>query len=612
MMSVQQLWSTSRRGVAGFRPTRRLAQSAITLLVLALTAFSIRPAEAISREAINASLRATVQVIMPDNDFEIFSLGSGTIMSAEGLILTNNHVVEGDSRNGYMNDDGLAAIAVTPSNMRGEAVIKYYATVVKADPDLDLALLQIVSLSDDPDAPLPDNLGLTPILRGNSDELQIGDEINFYGFPGLGGNSVTFTSGKVSGFLDENRDGVFEWIKTDGEINHGNSGGLATNDQGAFVGVPSAGVTDDVGKISLVRDGNLSLNFVNSYFPGPVNNNGASVNNVQYAEAVTRRGQPINPALEFPSGITDLYAVFDYSGFEDGRDLTYVWYTDGREIARESFAWDGGESGTSWVNVFNDNGLGDGLTELELIYDDGSVYRGGVNVGEGPGPEPTPDPRGRVIGEIRFAKVDDDGNFGDFGDTFSDIFEVVGVFDYSGMANGVEWGYTWFYEGQNVADNSLLWEADEEGSFELYLSHPDGLPAGNFDLEVYVEGETVQTGSFTVEEGGPGPVEDVGVVGNVVDRNNSRTKISGALIVFLTPGNTVQQWVDADFDESMVHGTATSNRSGEFQLSARVTPGEFYSIVVVHDDYEPIAVDEFQIPPDATDPYELEVTMDHS
>ena len=66
-------------------------------------------------------------------------------------------------------------------------------------------------------------------------------------------------------------------------------------------------------------------------------------------------------------------------------------------------------------------------------------------MGGGGGAAPqTPDPRGRVIGEIRFAKVDDDGNFGDFGDTFSDIFEVVGVFDYSGMANGVEWGYTWF------------------------------------------------------------------------------------------------------------------------------------------------------------------------
>ena len=266
-MSVQTMWSTARRGLAGFRPTRRLIQPAVIFMMLALTAFAVKPAEAISREAINASLRATVQVIMPDNDYEIFSLGSGTIMTEDGLILTNNHVVAGDASNGLMNDDGIVAIAVTPPNLRGEAVIKYYASVVKTDPDLDLALVQIVALSDDPETPLPANLGLTPITRGDSDTLQIGDEINFYGFPGLGGNSVTFTAGKVSGFLDENRDGIFEWIKTDGELNHGNSGGLATDANGAFIGVPSAGVTDDVGKISLVRDGNLALGFVNSYFP---------------------------------------------------------------------------------------------------------------------------------------------------------------------------------------------------------------------------------------------------------------------------------------------------------------------------------------------------------
>ncbi len=606
-MSVQSMWSTARRGLAGFRPTRRVAQSAAIFLVLALTAFTVRPAEAISREAINASLRATVQVIMPDNDFEVFSLGSGTIMSENGLILTNNHVVAGDANNGLMNDDALVAIAVTPPNLRGEAVIKYYATVVKTDEDLDLALVQIVALSDEPDAPLPDNLGLTPIGRGDSDNLQIGDEINFYGFPGLGGNSVTFTAGKVAGFLDENRDGVFEWIKTDGELNHGNSGGLATDEQGAFVGVPSAGVTDEVGKISLVRDGNLALGFVNSYFPVPVAD-GASVSNVQFAEAVTRRGQPINPALQFASGITDIYAVFDYSGFTDGKDLTYVWYVDGFELQRDSFAWDGGESGSSWVNVFDDNGLSDGLIELELIFDGVSIYRGGVTIGEGPGPGPS----NPVVGDIRFAPVDDNGDFGTFGDTFSDIFEVVGEFEYSGMTDGTEWGYTWFYEGQNVADNSLIWDGGETGTYDLYLSHPDGLPAGEFSLEIYVEGQTVQTGNFTIQAGGNGPIQDVGVIGTVVDRNNSRTMISGALIVFLNPGTSVRQWIDADFDESMVFGSATSNRRGEFQLSARVTPGEYYGVVVVHDDYEPITVDDYQIPADATDPYELQVTMDHS
>ena len=61
--------------------------------------------------------------------------------------------------------------------------------------------------------------------RGNSDDLLPGDPIGVIGFPGLGGSTVTFTDGVVSGFLDENDDGVYEWIKTDTEVNPGNSGG---------------------------------------------------------------------------------------------------------------------------------------------------------------------------------------------------------------------------------------------------------------------------------------------------------------------------------------------------------------------------------------------------
>ncbi|RIK39866.1 MAG: hypothetical protein DCC57_19910, partial [Chloroflexi bacterium] len=106
--------------------------------------------------------------------------------------------------------------------------------------------------------------------------------------------------------------------------------------------------------------------------------------------------------------------------------------------------------------------------------------------------------------------------------------------------------------------------------------------------------------------------KEISVIGVVHDRNNSRTLISGALIVFLTPGTSIQEWIDADFADNMVYASGTSNRRGEFQLDNTVTPGESYSVVVVHDDYEPIAADDHQIPEDATDPYELDVAMDPS
>ena len=69
-------------------------------------------------------------------------------------------------------------------------------------------------------------------------------------------------------------------------------------------------------------------------------------------------------------------------------------------------------------------------------------------------------------------------------------------------------------------------------------------------------------------------------------------------------------WTAAEFAEDMVLATGTSNRSGEFQLDAPVTPGERYGVVVIHDDYKPVAVDDYEIPADSTDPYELDVALE--
>jgi hypothetical protein len=257
--------------------------------------------------------------------------------------------------------------------------------------------------------------------------------------------------------------------------------------------------------------------------------------------------------------------------------------------------------------------LADGFTELEIFYEGTSIYRGGVMVGEEGRVEPV-NSGTASFGEVIFAEGVGGNNEPDgINTSFADVQEVYGFFDYEGMVNGAEWVSRWYYEDQMVLETPAIWDGGESGTSWVSISHPDGLPAGLFELELEVQGEIFQTGSFTVQEGG-GPVEptEVGVIGVVIDRNNSRTTISGALIVFLQPGFTVQQWIDDDFPDSMIHGSATSNRNGDFQLDNTVVPGEFYSIVVVHDDYEPIAADDWQIPEDTGDPYELEVAMDRS
>jgi serine protease DegQ len=139
-------------------------------------------------------------------------LGSGVILSPDGYILTNNHVVEGaDEIEVVLNDSRR-----TP------------AKVVGTDPDTDLAILKI-------------QLDKLPVVvLGNSDALSVGDQVLAIGNPfGVG---QTVTSGIVSA-LGRNQLGIntFEnFIQTDAAINPGNSGGALVDVNGHLLGINTA------------------------------------------------------------------------------------------------------------------------------------------------------------------------------------------------------------------------------------------------------------------------------------------------------------------------------------------------------------------------------------
>ncbi len=139
-------------------------------------------------------------------------LGSGVIVSAEGYVLTNNHVVEGADEIEVTLNDGRHA----------------HGTVIGTDPDTDLAVLKIEL----------DNLPV--IVLGNSDALLVGDLVLAIGNPfGVG---QTVTSGIVSA-LGRNQLGIntFEnFIQTDAAINPGNSGGALTDVNGNLEGINTA------------------------------------------------------------------------------------------------------------------------------------------------------------------------------------------------------------------------------------------------------------------------------------------------------------------------------------------------------------------------------------
>ena len=139
-------------------------------------------------------------------------LGSGVIISSDGFILTNNHVVE-----------GATEIEVALNDSR-----KTRAKVIGTDPETDLAILKIA-------------LDRLPVITlGNSDALQVGDQVLAIGNPfGVG---QTVTSGIVSA-LGRNQLGIntFEnFIQTDAAINPGNSGGALVDVDGNLMGINTA------------------------------------------------------------------------------------------------------------------------------------------------------------------------------------------------------------------------------------------------------------------------------------------------------------------------------------------------------------------------------------
>ena len=139
-------------------------------------------------------------------------LGSGVIVSPEGYILTNNHVVE-----------GAQEIEVTLSDSR-----RTTAKVIGTDPDTDLAVLRIT-------------LDRLPVIAmGNSDTVQVGDKVLAIGNPFGVGQTVT---GGIISALGRNQLGIntFEnFIQTDAAINPGNSGGALVDVNGSLLGINTA------------------------------------------------------------------------------------------------------------------------------------------------------------------------------------------------------------------------------------------------------------------------------------------------------------------------------------------------------------------------------------
>lgn len=218
------------------------------------------------RSSSRAQWRAVVQlgpVALVKNkrgkpELRFFGWGSGTVLTPDGLILTNYHVVDvsdlieqtrGD-RSITVLEDKMAVLFTRQPDQ--PPVAMFIADVVDALPDLDLALVRITTDLSGQEVD-PDTLNLPFIELGDSDTVEIEDVLRIYGYPAIGGNTITFTRGNVSGFDSEEAVEGRAWIKTDATISGGNSGGTALNDAGQLVGVPTQAAVSSAERVTDCR-----------------------------------------------------------------------------------------------------------------------------------------------------------------------------------------------------------------------------------------------------------------------------------------------------------------------------------------------------------------------
>ena len=142
--------------------------------------------------------------------------GSGVLISADGEIITNNHVIEG-----YQGSSGKSEVEVTLTNGK-----KYKGKILGRDKELDIALVKIEAT----------NLPFAKL--GDSDALRIGQWVVAIGNPF--GLDHTVTQGILSARGRKLDTGISSFLQTDAAINRGNSGGPLINLTGEVIGINTA------------------------------------------------------------------------------------------------------------------------------------------------------------------------------------------------------------------------------------------------------------------------------------------------------------------------------------------------------------------------------------
>ncbi|MFK7801618.1 MAG: serine protease [Anaerolineae bacterium] len=481
----------------------------------------------IDRHEIRDILPAVVQIVALNKrmfgNLQSAWTGSATIVDPRGYLLTNCHVA--NPRAMGMQSPAASKLGISIMERSDDPpTLTYYAEIVAQSPELDLAVLKITERVDGKSIR---GLKLPYLQVGDSDEVELGDDLSIFGFPGIGGDTVTFTSGNVSGFTKQRSvQARRAFIKTDATIAGGNSGGTAVNHLGHLVAVPTQAAAgeginpvDARPVVDTNRDGRIDTRDTPMAIGGFINGL-----------------RPVNLAKPLM--------------MQAGVKLAGVGAAKTRQAARAA-----GNSPTRGSGLRKSAGRGASSTMGEMVFSR-KVNRQGLPIGPS--------------------------------DIFpSRTTQLFATFDFNDMRNKTKWTQTWTHNGKIISQQEGKWENGPRGRMSLAFGSQQGLPDGTYHLSVSVKGSILAEGDFAV--GRRQNDNDTKLSGSIVDARTKRG-IGEALVIALKPGISARDFVRQQSPD-MAYTSARTNRSGKFTFKKQLPRGQAYGLVVIARGYQDMAIE---------------------
>lgn len=585
--------------------------------------------------------QATVFVMqVRDNPTTVSCVGTGTLVSADGLILTNAHLVE--STETCPSDRIIVGLSLRPEE---PPVPTYVADVLEFSRGLDLAVLRITSFLD---GRLIETgaLQLPFVELGDSNLVNVDDTVLVVGYPGIENDPVQSSRATITGFTAEANFGERAWIRTSAEIPGVMSGGGMYDSGGRLIGIPTIAPTRIAGSVldcrevydtngdgqisnedscipiggaisavrpvrlarGLVRAAALSIELGQERAPVilPPPESEPTFGRLFITTGVNEAGMPVNVVSRVPTGTNSMYVFFDYDNMEDGMVYELRVTIDGRPDPIESLppaTWSGGRKGMWYIGgsrVPRPNG-----SYQYTLFIDGRQAAISDPVQVGGAATESPQFSDLIFGLQNALQEFVEPNY-----VIPEGNIIRARFSYRNMRPGLQWRQVWYQGDAVIRDETLQWtSADAQGSTDSpAIESPVGFPSSRYRLELYIVDEDgnmymTATSDFVVA-GGAGGANDAQaqIFDNFRFAQGQRANLPLGVVAESFPRNTESIYVFFNWRQ-IENGTPWTWRwyiDGEllFESNTRwseVANGENYFISLVGEPTLPEATYTFEI-----------------